>query len=108
MIDNEVRLFKSEVGRLTHQITTMNAEIADNADKIKLNSQLPHLVGNVGEILQLAEEEEEEDTMGGSGLTRDPVKAASHSMVVKTTTRQVGGFLYVFVFFRPFFSPFPV
>ncbi len=67
----------------------MNAEIADNADKIKLNSQLPHLVGNVGEILQLPEEDEEDDNLGGSGLTKDPVKPAAHSMVVKTTTRQV-------------------
>ncbi len=58
--------------------------IDDNTEKIKLNKQLPYLVGNIVEILDL-EDAEDADT--------DMTNVDSHSMskkgvVLKTTTRQ--------------------
>lgn len=41
---------KSENRRLQHEQAAMKARIKDNQDKIKLNKQLPYLVGNVVEV----------------------------------------------------------
>ena len=41
---------KSEQTRLTHEQNSMKEKIKDNQNKIKLNKQLPYLVGNVLEV----------------------------------------------------------
>merc|ERR1740129_2328398 len=56
----------------------------DNKEKIKLNRQLPHLVANVAEILELEQDSEDED-----GAMQDiDAQRNGKSLVVKTTTRQ--------------------
>jgi len=44
---------KSETQRLTHEQSHMTEKIKDNTDKIENNRQLPYLVGNVIEILDM-------------------------------------------------------
>merc|ERR1719207_285574 len=74
----------SEQQRLHHELKTNEEKIKDNKEKIKLNRQLPHLVANVGEILELEQDEDDED-----GATVDiDAQRKGKSMVVKTTTRQ--------------------
>merc|ERR1712096_107623 len=63
-IETEVRVMKSEEQRL--------------------NRQLPHLVANVAEILELEQDEDDED---GAAVDVDANRAGK-SLVVKTTTRQ--------------------
>lgn len=78
MIDSEVRMLKSEAQRLTHELNSAKERMKDNFEKIKLNRQLPHLVGNIAEILDATPEDEDDDS----------VKPGQKSVVVKTTTRQ--------------------
>merc|ERR1719436_1738644 len=83
LLDNDVRIMKNEHGRLTFDYNTIQEKTKENSDKIKLNRQLPHLVANVAEILDLAEEEDED------GATQDiDMQRKGKSLVVKTTTRQ--------------------
>merc|ERR1719484_160114 len=74
----------SEQQRLHHELKTTEEKSKDNKEKIKLNRQLPHLVANVGEILDMEVDEDDED-----GATQDiDAQRRGKSLVVKTTTRQ--------------------
>ncbi len=81
LIENEVKVLKSEFQRLQHEQSQMALQVKDNAEKIARNKQLPYLVGNVIEILEL-ENEEEEDAQMDVDATREC------SCVVKASTRQ--------------------
>merc|ERR1719199_786258 len=70
--------------QLHHELKTNEEKIKDNKEKIKLNRQLPHLVANVGEILDLEMDEDDDD---GAAVDIDAQRQGK-SMVVKTTTRQ--------------------
>jgi len=83
LLQNEVRVMKSEVNRLRHDERSNEERIKDNLEKIKLNKQLPYLVGNIVELLTVAEEEEED----GSAMDVDD-KRKGTCAVIKTSTRQ--------------------
>jgi 26S proteasome regulatory subunit T5 len=101
LLENELRIMKSEFQRLSHEKATMNEKIKDNMDKIENNRhvlsppvlelitnwlrQLPYLVGNVVEILDLdvAAEAAEE----GANIDLDATRVGK-SAVIKTSTRQ--------------------
>lgn len=101
LLDNDSRIMKSEFQRLSHEKSTMGEKIKDNLDKIEnnryaqafpvldiwltLNRQLPYLVGNVVELLELdptAESAEE-----GANIDLDATRVGK-SAVIKTSTRQ--------------------
>ncbi|KAK0936578.1 26S proteasome regulatory subunit 6A [Friedmanniomyces endolithicus] len=85
LLENDTRIMKSEFQRLTHEKQSMHEKIKDNHDKIDNNSQLPYLVGNVVEILDLdvtAEAAEE-----GANIDLDATRVGK-SAVIKTSTRQ--------------------
>ena len=63
----------------------MCLQIKDNKDKIKLNNQLPYLVGNVVEVLEMQPEEDEEDD--GANVDLDAQRRGK-CVVLKTSTRQ--------------------
>ena len=52
MIDNDIRIMKSEMQRIRHESESQREKIKENHDKIKLNKQLPYLVANVVEVLE--------------------------------------------------------
>jgi 26S proteasome regulatory subunit T5 len=83
--ENESRKIKSQVTRVTHEIKDLDARIKENKDKLTMSTQLPHMVANVGEILDNDEEDDERD---GSGFNQDtnPNKSKK-AIVVKTTGR---------------------
>merc|ERR1740117_1638297 len=70
--------------QLHHELKTNQEKTKDNKEKIKLNRQLPHLVANVAEILELEPDEDDED---GANMDIDSMRKGK-SLVVKTTTRQ--------------------
>ncbi|KAI9663341.1 MAG: 26S proteasome regulatory subunit 6A [Alyxoria varia] len=85
LLENDMRIMKSEFQRLTHEKNAMNEKIKDNVEKIENNRQLPYLVGNVVEILDLdvtAEAAEE-----GANIDLDATRVGK-SAVIKTSTRQ--------------------
>lgn len=50
LLDNDLKVMKSENMRLMHEQTAMREKIKDNTDKIRQNKILPYLVGNVVEV----------------------------------------------------------
>jgi ATP-dependent 26S proteasome regulatory subunit len=52
LINNDIRVMKSDVQRITHESRAQRERIKENQDKVKLNKQLPYLVANVVEILE--------------------------------------------------------
>merc|ERR1719321_1956829 len=82
LLENDVRVMKNEQQRLQHELQTSMERTKDNKEKIKMNRQLPHLVANVAEILELDADEDDED-----GATMDvDMQRNGKSLVVKTTT----------------------
>ncbi|GMM54167.1 proteasome regulatory particle base subunit [Maudiozyma humilis] len=90
LLDNEIRIFRSELQRLSHENNVMLEKIRDNKEKIKNNKQLPYLVANVVEIMDMDEVEGKEDnesnTQGGN-VNLDNA-AQGKAAVVKTSSRQ--------------------
>ncbi|KJR88619.1 26S proteasome regulatory subunit T5 [Sporothrix schenckii 1099-18] len=85
LLENESRIMRSEFQRLAHEKATMVEKIKDNQEKIANNRQLPYLVGNVVELLDLdptAESSEE-----GANIDLDATRVGK-SAVIKTSTRQ--------------------
>lgn len=90
LLDNEIRIFRSELQRLSHENNVMLEKIRDNKEKIKNNQQLPYLVANVVEIMDMNEVEDtensESNTQGGN-VNLDNT-AQGKAAVVKTSSRQ--------------------
>jgi len=94
MLENNIRVMKSETQRLKHQHKQAEERVNENKEKIKLNKQLPYLVSNVVEILDVSKEDEEEeqseaamDIYVGKGK-KGKEKEFDKCVVVKTSTRQ--------------------
>lgn len=85
LLDNEIRVLRDESNRLTHEKSGLAERVKENHEKIKLNNQLPYLVANIVEVLELdAEEEEEED----GAITYQESGKKGKCVVLKTSTRQ--------------------
>lgn len=84
LLDNEIRVLKDESQRLTLDQQSMKEKIKENKEKIKLNNQLPYLVGNVVEILDIKPEEEDEED--GANIDLDSQRKGK-CVVLKTSTR---------------------
>ena len=59
MLEHELRVLRDESNRVNLECQSERERVKDNQEKIKLNKQLPYLVGNVVELLDMAPEEEE-------------------------------------------------
>ncbi|KAL3943272.1 MAG: hypothetical protein SGBAC_002643 [Bacillariaceae sp.] len=88
LIQNDIRVMKSDVQRITHDSRSQRERIRENQEKVKLNKQLPYLVANVVEVLEADAEdgmEEEEKETGSSDVDAE---RKTRSAVVRTSTRQ--------------------
>lgn len=100
LLENDSRIMKSEYQRLSHEKATMGEKIKDNLEKIENNRyvvfcrfgvftngqrQLPYLVGNVVELLDL--DPTEESSEEGANIDLDATRVGK-SAVIKTSTRQ--------------------
>ncbi|CAI2299250.1 unnamed protein product [Caenorhabditis sp. 36 PRJEB53466] len=81
LLDNEIRIMRSEVQRINHSATTLKERIKENTERIKVNKTLPYLVSNVVELLDLEDNLEEE----GANIDLDAQK--TKCAVIKTSTR---------------------
>ncbi|KAH9642966.1 hypothetical protein HF086_013527 [Spodoptera exigua] len=84
LLDNEIKIMKSEVMRISHELQAQNDKIKENTEKIKVNKTLPYLVSNVIELLDVDPQEEEED---GAVVDLDSQRKGKCA-VIKTSTRQ--------------------
>lgn len=83
LIENDIKVMKSETLRLQHEQSVMKEKIRDNGEKIKQNKVLPYLVGNVVEILDVDPEGEDD----GANRDLDSMRKGKCA-VIKTSTRQ--------------------
>jgi 26S proteasome regulatory subunit T5 len=81
LLDNEIRIMRSEVQRINHCVQSLKEKIKENNERIKVNKTLPYLVSNVIELLELEETPEEE----GANVDLDAAK--TQCAVIKTSTR---------------------
>jgi len=90
LIDNEVRIFRSDIQRINHESRGQKERIRENIEKVKLNKQLPYLVGNVVEVLEPEAEDglEDEETGEEGGATDVNANRKTRSAVIRTSTRQ--------------------
>lgn len=80
-----LQFLKDEVRRLEHEMESSNLQIKDNLEKIKMNKQLPYLVGNVVELLDVEPEDGAEEN--GASVDLDSQRKGKCA-VIKTSTRQ--------------------
>merc|ERR1719421_1507119 len=85
MLENEIKVLKNETMRLMHEQQASKEKIKENNDKTKLNRQLPYLVSNVIELLEMKDEEELEED--GANIDLDAHRKGK-CCVIKTSTRQ--------------------
>ena len=52
LINNDIRVMRSDVQRITHESRGQRDRIRENQEKVKVNKQLPYLVANVVEVLE--------------------------------------------------------
>ena len=52
LLNNDIRVMKSDVQRITHESRGQRDRIKENQEKVKVNKQLPYLVANVVEVLE--------------------------------------------------------
>lgn len=86
MLDNEIRVLRDDSNRLTHEKAGLAERIKENHEKIKLNNQLPYLVSNIVEVLDMDPDEEEEED--GAVSYQEAGGKSTKAVVLKTTTRQ--------------------
>lgn len=89
LLDNEVRIMRSDIQRISHESRGQRERISENNEKVKLNKQLPYLVGNVVEVLEPDAEDglEAEDEEDGGTADAD-AQRKTRSAVIRTSTRQ--------------------
>ncbi|MCO5610293.1 hypothetical protein L7F22_064529 [Adiantum nelumboides] len=85
LLDQENRVLKDETTRLSLELDALREKTKENQEKIKLNKQLPYLVGNVVEILDVSPEDEAEED--GANVDLDSQRKGK-CVVLKTSTRQ--------------------
>lgn len=97
LLENDIRIMKSEIIRLQHEASSMKERLQDNLEKIKLNKQLPYLVSNIVEVLNINPEEEEPEE--GANVDLD-FSRKGKCAIVKTSTRTVNSCNYCSIFIR--------
>ncbi|KAM3270246.1 26S proteasome regulatory subunit 6A [Capsicum chacoense] len=85
LLDNEIRILKDDLQRTNLELDSFKEKIKENQEKIKLNKQLPYLVGSIVEILEMNPEEEDEED--GANIDLDSQRKGK-CVVLKTSTRQ--------------------
>ena len=87
-LEAEVRKLKNQMNKLTQDSKMLDARVKENQEKLKLSTQLPHIVANVGEILDVEDEEDEGKEGSGFAIKKTEKQAnTKKALVIKTTGR---------------------
>lgn len=79
----EIRKSKTNMTRFQKEVKDLDVRIKENKEKLNMSTQLPHMVANVGEILD-AENDDDDDK---DGFKQENVQKNKKALVVKTTGR---------------------
>jgi 26S proteasome regulatory subunit T5 len=80
-MESNTRSLKAKQSRFNTEIRNLDARLKENEDRLKLSTQLPHLISNIGEILDVEDEEAEDENQ------RSKEKKMKKALVLKTTAR---------------------
>ena len=78
----EIRKAKTTITRFQKEVKDLDLRIKENKEKLAMSTQLPYMVANVGEILDVEDDEDE-----GDGFKQSNVSKKKKALVVKTTGR---------------------
>ena len=67
-MDSQIRRDKNEFTNMKKKCDDLAKRIKENREKLKLSTQLPHMIANVGEIMD--GDEEESGDKDGSGFSK--------------------------------------
>lgn len=84
-VETETTGMKSEINRLKKEMRNFEFRIKEGKEKLKLNTQLPHMISSVAEIFDL---EETGDADEGSAVKVDKKSGHNKGAIIKTSTRQ--------------------
>lgn len=79
--ESNTRTLKAKQSRLQTEIKGLDARLKENNERLKLSTQLPHLISNIGEILDVEDEEAEDENQ------RSANKKMKKALVLKTSAR---------------------
>jgi len=82
--ESEKRKKQTVITRMNTELKNLDARIKENKERLNLSTQLPHMVANVGEILDVEDEENEES---GSGMKDEKINKTKKALVIKTSAR---------------------
>merc|ERR1719323_1311504 len=85
LLDNEIKIMKSEILHISHELQAQKEKIKENTEKIKVNKTLPYLVSNVIELLDVDPQDLGEED--GANVDLDSQRKGK-CVVIKTSTRQ--------------------
>lgn len=85
LLDSEIKIMRSEVMRISHELQAQRDKIKENTEKIKVNKTLPYLVSNVIELLDVDPQDQAEEE--GANVDLDSQRKGKCA-VIKTSTRQ--------------------
>lgn len=75
--------------RVQNENKQYDARIKENQEKLKMSCQLPHMVANVAELLDVEDEDEEGKEGSGFAIKQtESQKKTKKALVIKTTARQ--------------------
>jgi len=90
-MESQIRREKNEFTNMKRRHDQTEQRLKENRDKLKLCTQLPHMIANIGEILE--PEDEEDGDKDGTGFNVEKVPGGKKNakkqkaVVVKTTGR---------------------
>eukprot|EP01135_Chromosphaera_perkinsii_P006365 Nk52_evm94s485 gene=Nk52_evmTU94s485 len=85
LLENDIKVMRNEAVRIQHDVSAQKERIKDNQEKIKANKQLPYLVGNIVELLDVEPDTTEDQE--GANVDLDSQRKGKCA-VIKTSTRQ--------------------
>jgi 26S proteasome regulatory subunit T5 len=77
MLDENIRIMKLETTRMQHEQKALEVKIKDTNEKVKMNKQLPYLVSNIVEILDVDNADEAEEDGASADLQVQQVSCVS-------------------------------
>lgn len=90
-MESLIRREKNEFTNAKKKTDELNRRLKENREKLKLNTQLPHMVANVGEILEPEVEDEGDHDGSGFDVKKTPLDKSEEkkqkALVIKTTGR---------------------
>ena len=87
-MEAEMRRNRQAMTRLQTDERLYQARLRENQEKLKMSTQLPHMVANVGELLDVEEEPEEGQEGSGFAIKKTETQAQTKkAIVIKTTAR---------------------